>query len=180
MTTEQLAIIVPAGALVAVAFINAWWQARISKQALDSQEQTNKQTLESQEKRDVRARVAGVYENMLEMVGWNMEVVNATKPVIGEEKPPAEPDLERVRRVQARIGVHGSREVKDILERWAKRRQEFYADAWLLDRMQKEHGDPKKYGLRMAEQWKKVVEGRTQLHAMVRELEDAVSAELRA
>lgn len=45
MTTEQLAIVVPAIVLVVVTGVNAWWQARINKQSLDSQAKINKQSL---------------------------------------------------------------------------------------------------------------------------------------
>lgn len=117
MTTAQLAIVVPAVAVIAVAGISAWWQARV-----------NQQNLDAQQKLAVQARVATTYEDMLEMIGWQMEFVSVTKPIFtsGEPpQPPPEPENERKRRVQARIGVHGSPEVKAILERWSKKVNEF-------------------------------------------------------
>ena len=73
---------------------------------------------------------------------------------------------------------------KAILGKWAARRQEFFAAAWLLDSMQ---GDEtlgididKSYGQPIVEQWKKVDDIRKELHEMVRELEDAANAEMRA
>jgi hypothetical protein len=90
VTTEQLAIVVPGVAVVLVAGIGAWWQVRI-----------NKQTLDHQAKLALQARVATVYEELLEMIGWQMEAVDATKPIItmGEpSKPPEAPDTERIAR----------------------------------------------------------------------------------
>jgi hypothetical protein len=176
MTTAQLAIVVPALAVVAVAGINAWWQARV-----------NQQTLDNQGKLTIQARVASTYEDMMEMVHWQMEVVDATKPFITKgspPEPPPRPETERLRKVQARIGVHGSREVKTVLERWAMKNNEFFTDAWLLDAMQNDptlSGDHKgAYGVTLSEQWQKVDASKKELHGLVRELEDATSSELRA
>jgi hypothetical protein len=85
--------------------------------------------------------------------------------------------------VQARIGVHGSPEVKAVLERWAKKRNEFFNVAWYLDAMQNDQTttDVKAtYGITLTRQWQKVDATKKELHGIVRELEDAVSAELRA
>lgn len=132
------------------------------------------------------SRIAATYEELLEMVGWRMEVVDATKPIftVGEPpEPPPKPEDERIRKVQARIGAHGSKEVKAILERWAKRRNEFFTDAWYLDAIQNDRTstDAKAtYGITLTDQWQKVEADRKDLHGIVRELEDVVSAELRA
>lgn len=178
MTTAQLAIVVPAIAVVAVAAINAWWQARI-----------NQQNLDNQRKLAVQARVASTYEDLLEVVGWQMEVVDVTKPIFTKgqpPEPPPKPENEHLRRVQARIGVHGSPEAKAILERWAKKRTEFFNDAWLLDAMQNDRGlklpsdEKETYGVTLSDQWKQVEASKKELHGIVRELEDAISSELRA
>jgi hypothetical protein len=175
VTTEQLAIVVPAAVVAAVAGINAWWQVRI-----------NQQTFDHQTKLAVQTRVAATYEDMLEMVGWQMEAIEATKPMImmGDppEPPPPPPETDRIRKVQARIGVHGSRDVKAVLGRWAKRRNEFFNDAWYLDRIQHDQSSRTKadYGVTLSEQWHKVETARVDLREIVRELEDAVSSELRA
>jgi hypothetical protein len=179
MTTEQLAIIVPGVSVVLVAGIGAWWQVQI-----------NKQTVDHQAKLAFQARVASVYEELLEMIGWQMEAVDATKPIItmGEpSKPPEAPDTDRIRKVQARIGVHAGRKVKDIVERWARRRNEFFIDAWYLDGMQNDHVPSSmtneefetRWGIKLGDQWAKVDGDRKDLHALVREIEDAVNAELR-
>jgi hypothetical protein len=113
---------------VLIAAINALWQARIHKQDLDHQRKVA-----------LQARITGAYEEMLVMVGWQMEVVDVTKPIWSEREPPeppAEPDKETIRRVQARIGLHGSPEAKQILERWVAVRNTFFGDAWNLNRMQ--------------------------------------------
>ena len=175
MTTTQLAIVVPAVAVIAVAAINAWWQVRVNQQAI-----------ESQRRLAVQARIVTTYEDMLEMVGWQMEVVDTTKPIFSMDKPPEPPPMpenEHIRKVQARIGVHGSKDAKSILERWAKKRSEFFAAAWYLDTMQNDQAvtDVKaNYDITLSDQWRKVEGGRAALHGIVRELEDAVSAELRA
>lgn len=178
VTTAQLAIVIPAIAVVAVAGINAWWQARV-----------NQQNLDAQQKLAVQARVASAYEDMLEMIGWQMEFVMVTKPIFtsGEQpQPPPEPENERKRRVQARIGVHGSPAVKAILERWSKKVNEFFAEAWLLDTMQNDRSMTRPsdlqaaYGVTLSEQWQKLEASRRNLHAIVRELEDEISSELRA
>lgn len=178
MTTAQLAIVIPAIAVVAVAGINAWWQARVNQQSLDNQR-----------KLAIQARVASTYEDMMEMVHWQMDVVDATKPIFTKgspPEPPPQPETEHLRKVQARIGVHGSREVKAVLERWAKKRTEFFSDAWYLDTMQNDASlnrpsDAKaNYGVTLSEQWQKVDASKKSLHAVVRELEDAISSELRA
>lgn len=178
MSATELAIVVPAVAVVAVAGVNALWQARI-----------NQQTLDHQTKLEVQKRVAATYEDMLEMVGWQMEVVDATKPIFTMGDPPApppKPETEHIRKVQARIGVHGSPQAKAILERWAKTRNEFFNDAWYLDEMQngRTPGKPSDlkaaYGVTLTGQWQKVDAAKKRLHGTVRELEEAVSSELRA
>lgn len=70
MTTEQLAIVVPALVAIVTVWIIARTQAKINRQTLGAQ-----RTLAQQE----RARAA--YEDMMHMVRWVMELVNATKPV---------------------------------------------------------------------------------------------------
>jgi hypothetical protein len=126
MTTEQLAIVVPAIVALVTVWIIAGTQARI-----------NRQTLESQRRLAQQERARAAYEDMLHMVGWVMEIVSATKPILERSGPPQEPDMERVRSAQAKIAVHGSPEVKALLGSWAKRRNEFFAAAWLLDRMKR-------------------------------------------
>jgi hypothetical protein len=174
MTTEQLAIIVPA----IVAMVTVWIIAR-------TQTRINRQTLESQRRLAQQERARAAYEDMLHMVGWVMEIVSATKPILERSEPPQEPDTERVRSAQARIEVHGSPEVKAILRRWAERRNEFFGAAWLLDRMQDDEQQrgvdvDKSYGQPLVEQWKKVDDIRKELHEMVRELADTANAEMRA
>lgn len=179
MTTEQLAIVVAAVVPALVAVVTVWINAR-------TQAGINRQTLESQRRLAQQARAHAAYEDMLHMVGWVMEHVRATKPILGQAgaEPPQEPDMERVRSSQAGIGVHGSPEVKAILGKWAARRQEFFVAAWLLDSMQ---GDEKRgvdidksYGQPIGKQWEKVDDIRKELHEMVQELEDAANAEMRA
>jgi hypothetical protein len=175
MTTEQLAIVVPGAVSLGAVAITAWYQVRI-----------NRENLESQRKLALQERVRTTYEDMLHMTGWVMEIVNATKPIMEfkRSEPPQEPDMERVRSVQAKIGVHGSSEVKAILEQWAKLRNTFFSEAWLLDRMQNDEqlgrDVENSYGHPLVDQWKKVDEIRRELHAIVRELEDAANAEMRA
>jgi hypothetical protein len=113
------------------------------------------------------------------MINWVMELVDARKPIIeyAGSEPPQEPDMERVRTVQAKIGVHGSREVKATIQKWAKRRNEFFAAAALLDSMQEAERRgvdvDKKYRHPMSAQWKKVRDIRQELHCIVRELDNA-------
>lgn len=80
----------------------------------------------------MQARIGATYENMLELVGHTMETINATKPMAVMGKPPVPPepaDEERIRKIQARIGVHGSPDAKKILERWSRGCHQFYVDA---------------------------------------------------
>ena len=71
MTTEQLAIIVPAIVAIVTVWIIARTQTRIKRQTLESQRRLAQQE---------RARAA--YEDMLHMVAWVMEIVSATKPIL--------------------------------------------------------------------------------------------------
>ncbi|MGQ0668298.1 MAG: hypothetical protein ACT4PO_01255 [Actinomycetota bacterium] len=179
MSTAQVAIVVPALVAVALAVINVLYQLKL-----------NRQTLDHQQKLAVQARVASTYEDMLELVGHTMETVNATKPifVMGQPpEPPEELDKSLIRKVQARIGVHGSPEVKAILERWSKGTSEFHVEAWKLNEMQgaeqrsmKPSEIKENWGRFPSEQWQ-VVEGkRKDLHATVRDLEEAVTSEMRS
>jgi hypothetical protein len=179
MSTEQLAIVVPAVVAIALLVVNVLYQLKV-----------NRQTLDHQTKLAVQARVAATYEDMLELVGHTMETVSATKPVFVAGEPPTPPEKleqERIRKVQARIGVHGSREVKSILERWSKGTNVFYAEAWKLNEMQQavQRGEKPSeikatWGLFPIEQWQALEAKRRELHAAVRELEDEVSSELRS
>jgi hypothetical protein len=175
MTTEQLAIVVPAS----VAVLTVWMTVR-------HQAKVNRQNLDSQRKLAIQERVRATYEDMLHMVNWVMEVVDVTQPVFeyeGMEKPET-PDIDRVRAVQAKIGVHGSPEVKEILQRWIKRRNEFFVEADLLDAMREAERRgrevEKSYGQSVPAKWREVADTRRELHGLVRELEDAVSTEMRA
>jgi hypothetical protein len=107
MTAEQIAIV----AAVFIALINATWQARV-----------HRQTLDSQHKLTVQERTAGTYEDTVHMIRWVMELVDTRKPILEYPglQPPQEPDIERVRTVQARIGAHGSQEVKAFSRHGAK------------------------------------------------------------
>ncbi|MEX1262711.1 MAG: hypothetical protein WEE66_02055 [Actinomycetota bacterium] len=186
MTTAQLAII--ASTLTAIAALA--FSARQQKRALDAQAATHERTLAHETKLARLDRITGPYEAMLELVGHTMETVNATKPilVLGEPpQPPEELDTERIRKVQARIGVHGSPEVKAILEHWSKGTSLFYVEAWKLNEMQgaeqrsmKPSEIKENWGLFPTAQWQVVEAKRKELHAIVRELEDAVSAEMRS
>ena len=188
MSTEQLAIVVPAVVTVVVslslAYMNIRWQRDITQETLNHQERINRDNHAHESKLAVQARVAGAYEEMMEMVHWQMDMVDATKPILasGDSKPPDEPGSERIRKVQARVNVHGSQDVKAVLQRWADRRNEFFADAWLLDHMQNSQGVniEADYGITLSDQWRKVEGGRRELHDLVRDLADAASAELRA
>lgn len=187
MDVQELAIIVPAAAAVLIAIVNAIWQASITRKTLDHQASITQKTLDHQRTsaRDerVQARIASTYEDMLDTVGWVMEIVDATQPIMEPgPKPPEEPDPERIRRVQARIGAHGSREVKAILERWVRARVAFFVDADTLQAMRAlpEGVDPQiQFGVRLGEQFQKIHERRKELHGIVRELEDRVNEELR-
>lgn len=184
MSTEQLAIVVPALLAVVLAYLNIRWQSNITQKTLDYQERINRDNHTHESKLAVQARVAGAYEDMMEMVHWQMDIVDATKPILAsaDSKPPDEPQSERIRKVQARINVHGSQDVKAALERWAERRNEFFIDAWYLDTMQNSHSVNMEadYGITLSKQWDKVEGGRRKLHELVRGLADAASAELRA
>jgi hypothetical protein len=110
VSTELLAIV--ASAIIAV--LTVWITAAFHRKI-------NRQTLESLRTLALQERVRTTYEDMLHTIGWVMELVDAREPIIeyAGSPQPEEPDMERVRMVQARIGVHGSREVKAIIERWA-------------------------------------------------------------
>lgn len=192
MSTEQLAIVAPLVTAVLLAGVSAWNQLKVTQATLDSQGQVTKDTLESQRTLAVQDRIATMYEDLLEMVGHTMETVNATKPFAYFGKPPEPPlpvDQERIRRIQARVGVHGSPEAKEILERWSRGCSQFYNDVWYLDTIQNEEqnrpgvkpSDIKaSYGVTKQEQWQRVEAQRAALHKVVRELEDAVNSEMRA
>lgn len=176
MSTATVAILVPAIAAVLLAGLNIRYQLRLSQQSIDSQH-----------KLALQGRISTVYEDLLDLVGLSMEIVDATKPAmtIGSPPPvPAQAQDEHIRRVQARVGVHGSPACKKILERWSRRIREFFLDAQLLDQIQQAQGMTSSqikstYGANSAEQWQKVEQARKDLHGLVRELEDAISSEVR-
>jgi hypothetical protein len=179
VTTGQLAVLVPSVVAVALAVMNMIYQLKL-----------NRQNLDHQRKLAIQERISSTYEDMLELVGHTMETVNATKPilVVGEPpQPPEELETDLIRKVQARIGVHGSAEIKTILERWSKGTSEFYLEAWKLNEMQgaaqrsmKPSEIKENWGRFPTEQWQAVEGKRMNLHAVVRELEDAVSSEMRS
>ncbi len=62
---------------------------------------------DNQRKLAVQARVASTYEDMLEMVGWQMEVVDATKPIFTMGKPPEPPPQPENRGGNRALGAAG-------------------------------------------------------------------------
>jgi len=121
----------------------------------------------------VQERRSDTYVAMLEMVGWVVDIVDRTQPIFEPSPPPPEePDMERVRLVQARIGAHGSREVKELLERWASARNDFFFAAQDLARA-RQGALPADTDL-----WRNVTDARAKMHELTRELEDRVNAEL--
>jgi hypothetical protein len=146
----------------------------------------NRQTLSTQRTLALQERVATRYEDMMHAINWVMEIVDETKPIVGYsgQEPPKPPELERLRDVQAKIDVHGSPEVREILDRWAELRREFFTEASLLDSMQEHEKQgvdvEAQYGKPPGEQWKKIVDTRRELHDVVAELREAASAEVRA
>lgn len=173
MTTEQLAIVVPALVAIVTVWIIARTQAKINRQTLGAQ-----RTLAQQE----RARAA--YEDMMHMVRWVMELVNATKPVWEEagSEQPQQPEMERVRSAQARIDVHGSPKVKAILGMNAAMISLLRLGFSTACKTIKKRGVDidKSYGHSIVDQWKKVDEIRKELHEKVQELADTAYAEMRA
>lgn len=76
---------------------------------------------------------------------------------------------------------------KAILERWTRGTSEFYVEAWKLNEMQgaeqrsMKPSEIKENWGRFPSEQSQVVEGkRKELHATVRELEEAVSSEMRS
>lgn len=190
VTSQQLAIIVPSATAVLVLAGNLWYQRWLTQKTLEQQALVTQATLDHERamKRDERVqdRIAGTYEEMLEMTDWVMEIVRATHPILepGPE-PPSEPDTETVRRVQARIGAHGSPEVKAIIyQEWIPTRNSFFAAASYLTQVRAVESAGRnvkdQFGVTMGEQYQIVQGFREQLDAIIRRLEDRVNAELRA
>lgn len=194
MTTAQLAIIVPAVAAVLIALLNIWYQRGLTNETLAHQANLTRQTLDHTLTltRDVRVqeRRSDTYVQMLEMLDWIMEIVNATQPVI-EPGPPAppEPDAKLIRPTQARIAAFASPEVKAMIyEQWIPTRNEFFIEADNLRAMRQRetNSNPGTTTIdalgvkRIAGQYQVVDDLRQKLHQIVLDIEDQVSEELRS
>ena len=193
MTTEQLAIIVPGVAAVLIALLNIWYQRGLTDETLENQSSLMRQTLNHElaltRDRRVQERRSDTYVQMLEMLDWITEIVNATQPIMEPGfPPPPEPDAEAVRPIQARIAAFASPEVKAMIyEQWIPARNQFFLEADNLGVMR---GREKNltpgtttiealYGKSIASQYQVVDDLRKKLHGIVRDIEDQVSDELR-
>jgi uncharacterized FlaG/YvyC family protein len=201
MSTEQLAVIVPSVTAIVVLVGNLVYQRWLTRASLDQQAKVTQKTLDQQAlvtqkaldhertiARDqrVQERIANTYEDMLMMLDLVMEIVRATQPILEPgPAPPPEPDPQDLRRVQARIGAHGSEELKRIIyERWIPERNAFFSAASYLAAIRQAHDGGRNaeevYGVSMGAQYQVVQGHREQLEVIVRDLEEQVNRELRA
>ena len=192
MTTAQLAIIVPAVAAVLIALLNIWYQRGLTNETLAHQANLTRQTLDhtltlTGDMR-VQERRSDTYLQMLEMLDWIMEIVDATQPGIGPgPPPPPEPDAKLIRPTQARIAAFASPEVKAMVhEQWIPTRNEFFIEADNLRALRQRETNSNRGtttidapgGKRIAGQFQVVDDIRKRLHQVVRDIENQVSDEL--
>jgi hypothetical protein len=194
VTTEQLAIIVPAVAAVLIALLNIWYQRGLTNETLAHQANLTRQTLDhtlslTTDMR-VQERRSDTYVQMLEMLDWIMEIVNATQPVMEPgPPPPPEPDAKVIRPTQARIAAFASPEVKAMIyEQWIPTRNEFFleADHFRAMRQREMNSNPGRTTIeapsrkRIASQYQVVDDLRKKLRQIVLDIENQVSDELRS
>jgi hypothetical protein len=193
VTTEQIAIIIPAAAAILIALLNIWYQRRLTDDTLKHQGTLLRQTLDHELTltRDERLqeRRSDTYVEMLAMLDRVMEIVNATQPVMEAGfPPPPEPDAEAVRPIQARIAALASPEVKAMIyEQWIPARNQFFLEADNLRDMRQLERNlvpattpiEARSGKSIAGQFQVVDDLRKRLHGIVRDVEDQVSDELR-
>jgi len=175
VSTEQLAILVPAALVIALAYLNFRWQRDITKQTLEHQERINRDNDAHESKLAVQARAASTYEDMMEMVHWQMDIVDETKPIMSrsDAEPSNRPTDQRAH--PQRAGPHQRSRQPGGQGSWngsAEHRNDFFNDARYLDAMQNSHSQNMKadYGITLSDQWRKV-DGA--LQNLVRELADA-------
>ena len=91
MTTEQLAIVIPAATALLLALLTFWYQRGLTKETLEHQANLTRQTLDHElalaRDKGAQERKADTYVQMLEMFEGIMEIVNATQPIM-ESGPP--------------------------------------------------------------------------------------------
>ena len=196
MTTAQLAIIVPAVAAVLIALLNIWYQRGLTNETLAHQANLTRQTLDHTltQTTDLRVqeRRSDTYVQMLEMLDWIMEIVDATQPVIGPgPPPPPEPDAKLMRPTQARIAAFASPEVRAMIhEQWIPTRTEFFIEADNLRALRQREANSNSNpgtttlealgGQRIAGQYEVVDDLRKRLRQVVRDIESQVSDELQS
>lgn len=196
MTTAQLAIIVPAVAAVLIALLNIWYQRGLTNETLAHQANLTRQTLDHTltQTTDLRVqeRRSDTYVQMLEMLDWIMEIVDATQPVIGPgPPPPPEPDAKLMRPTQARIAAFASPEVRAMIhEQWIPTRTEFFIEADNLRALRQREANSNSNpgtttldalgGKRIAGQYEVVDDLRKRLRQVVHDIESQVSDELQS
>lgn len=196
MTTAQLAIIVPAVAAVLIALLNIWYQRGLTNETLAHQANLTRQTLDHTltQTTDLRVqeRRSDTYVQMLEMLDWIMEIVDATQPVIGPgPPPPPEPDAKLMRPTQARIAAFASPEVRAMIhEQWIPTRTEFFIEADNLRALRQREANSNSNpgtttldalgGKRIVGQYEVVDDLRKRLRQVVRDIESQVSDELQS
>ena len=188
MTTEQLAIIIPAATALLLALLTSY-QRGLTKETLKHQANLTRQTLDHElalaRDQGAQERKADTYVQMLEMIEWTMEIVNATQPIMESGPPsPPEPDGDAIRPVQARIAAYASPEVEAMIyEQWIPARNEFFDAARYLAVMRKAQDQGRNveadFKIGVAGQYMKVDDHRKRLHGIVRDIEDRVNDELR-
>ena len=194
MTTAQLAIIVPAVAAVLIALLNIWYQRGLTNETLAHQANLTRQTLDHTltltRDMHVQERRSDTYVQMLEMLDWIMEIVNATQPVIKPgPPPPPEPEAKVIRPTEARIAAFASHEVKAMIrEQWIPTRNEFFLEADNLRAMRQRETNSNPgtttidalSGKRIAGQYEVVDDLRKKLHHIVLDIENQVTDELQS
>ncbi len=196
MTTAQLAIIVPAVAAVLIALLNIWYQRGLTNETLAHQANLTRQTLDHTltQTTDLRVqeRRSDTYVQMLEMLDWIMEIVDATQPVIGPgPPPPPEPDAKLMRPTQARIAAFASPEVRAMIhEQWIPTRTEFFIEADNLRALRQREANSNSNpgtttldalgGKRIVGQYEVVDDLRKRLRQVVHDIESQVSDELQS
>jgi hypothetical protein len=189
MTTEQLAIIIPAATALLLALLTFWYQRGLTKETLEHQANLTRQTLDHElalaRDKGAQERKADTYVQMLEMFEGIMEIVNATQPIMESGPPsPPEPGSEAIRPVQARIAAYASPEIRAMIyEQWIPARNEFFRAARDLAVMRRAQEQGRHveadFTISVAGQYMKVDDLRKRLYGIVRDIEDRVNDELR-
>jgi len=112
--------------------------------------------------------------------------VERTSPIFVSGQPPEPPEAmtdEDAWRLSALADVVASEDIRDLIQLWQKKTNDFYSAVWLLRQVQQREGirpsDIKtEYGVTSSEQWQKLQGIREELRSELRAIGDRARAEL--